>query len=206
MLTIHKADHNGKVRITYSGWVLDDEDEIVVLARWQRPPVLLPYVTFAEGDFLVETFFRTRYYNIFALHDGGDLPGGVDIASAVEQIQPRIRQNTTRMLASDRMLASEHLFSLLPRTCPLKGYYINFTYPVDYDAQARVLTWRDLALDLWVPAEGQPLLLDSDEYEALALARRDPELDRAVRSTLAQLWDQAVNRTGPFAPTSAASG
>jgi len=199
MLTIHKADHNGKVLITYSGWLLDDEDEIVVLARWQRPAVLLPYVTFVEGDFLIETFYRKRFYNIFALYDGGALPLGMNIASTVEQIRPIIRQNTTWMLASG------HPYSLLPWSCPLKGYYINFTYPVDYAAQARILTWRDLALDMWVPAEGQPLLLDSDEYEELALAQRDPELELAVKSALNQLWDHAINRTGPFAITSTAS-
>jgi len=193
MLSIHKADRNGEVLISYSGWLLDDDDEITVLARWQRQPVILPYVTFAEGDFLVETFHRTRNYNIFALHDGGNVGDGVDIAAAVEQIQPLIRQDNRGARASN------HPFSLLPWSCPLKGYYVNFTYPVDYDAQARVLTWRDLALDLWVPAEGQPLLLDSDEYEELALAQREPELDLAIKSALDQLWVHAVNHSGPFA-------
>ncbi len=198
MLTIHKADHNGRVLTTYSAWLLDDRDEIIVLARWQRPPVQLPYVTFNEGDFLVETFYRTRYYNIFALYDGGDAPGMADLALVVEQIKLTMRQNTTSAPASS------HLFSSPPYTCPLKGFYVNFTWPADYDAQTHILIWRDLALDLWVPAKGQPLLVDSDEYETLALAQHQPELDQAVQIALTQLWGHAVNHTGPFTITSTA--
>ena len=191
-LIIHKADHNGDIRVTYTGWLLDDTEAIVVLARWSRPPVLLPYVTFGVGDFLVETFYRTRYYNIFALYDGSDAPNEVDLTPIVERIRLEFRQNNTSMLSP------EQLRSNLSCSCPLKGYYVNFTYPVEYDVQAGVLIWRDLALDLWVPAQGQPLLLDADEYETLDLARRNPALHDSVQHALAQLWRHATTRTGPF--------
>jgi hypothetical protein len=191
-LTVHKADHNGDIRVTYTAWLVDDRETIVVLARWQRQPMTLPYVTFDEGDILVETFYRRRYYNIFALYDGSDAPNGMNLASAAEQIRFEFRQNNTSTITP------EQLRSHLSCSCPLKGFYVNFTYPAEYDAQAGVLLWRDLALDLWVPAQGQPLLLDADEYESLDLARQNPALHDSVQHALAQLWAHATARTGPF--------
>ncbi len=191
-LIIHKSDHNGDIRITYSARLVDDTEAIIVLARWQQASVLLPYVTFGVGDLLVETFYRRRYYNIFALYDGSDALPEVDLTPIVERIRLEFRQNNTSMISP------EQLRSQLSCPCPLKGYYVNFTYPAEYDAQAGVLIWRDLALDLWVPAQGQPLLLDADEYESLDLARRNPALHDSVQHAMAQLWAHATARTGPF--------
>ena len=192
-LTIHKADHTGAIQVTYSGWLLDDSEAIVVLAQWQRPAMALPYVTFGQGDLLVETFYRERHYNIFALYDGSAAPPGADLAATVERLRLGFRQNNTAVAAPEQLCPTP------PSVCPLKGHYVNFTYPVTYDARTGVLIWRDLALDVWVPARGAPLLLDSEEYEKLALARRDPALHSAVQQALDQLWPQAVAHTGPFA-------
>jgi len=192
MLTIHKANHNGKILVTYSGWLLDDSEAIVVLARWQRSSMILPYVTFATGDLLVETFYRTRYYNIFEIYDGRDAPNDGDLTSTMEQIRLRFRQSNTSTFTF------EHLRTHLSCSCPLKGYYVNFTYPAEYDVRSGTLLWRDLALDLWVTAQGQPQLLDSDEYEMLDLPHRNPELHDSIQRALAQLWTHATTRTGPF--------
>ncbi|HEY54337.1 MAG TPA: DUF402 domain-containing protein [Caldilineae bacterium] len=192
-ILIHKADHNGHILVSYSGWLLDDSEHIVVLARWQRASMLLPYVTFGEGDLLVETFYRQRYYNIFALYDGSKAPDGMDWEIVVERLRLELRRNNTGVAALGQLCPT------LSSVCPLKGHYVNFTYPVVYDAQTGVLIWRDLALDLWIPAEGRPLLLDAEEYGKLALAQQDPALHSTIQSALKRLWSQAVAHTGPFA-------
>ena len=196
MLTIHKADPNGAVQVSYSGWLLDDSKEITILARWLRADMALPYVTFARGDLLFETFFRDRPYNIFALFDGRALSGEVELGELVELVRTRQRHDP---VPPQRL--PDLFFSLLPASCSLKGYYVNFTYPVLYNEQDGVLIWRDLALDLWVPATGQPLILDEDEYDILDLAHKDPALHHAIQQAREQLWAQAVAHTGPFTTT-----
>ena len=196
MLTIHKAAPNGSILVTYTGWLVAENDAITVLTRWLRPSLPTPYVTFANRDLLFERFYRQRPYNIFALHDGGALPPDIDLARLAELLWGSERP-------SDVLSAhSRQLCSLLDASCPLKGHYVNFTYPVEYDARRKVLLWRDLALDLWVPAHGRPLLLDSEDYEALALAEQDPALHAQIQEALAQLWPHALARTGPFSPSS----
>lgn len=196
MLTIHKADPNGAIQITYSGWLLDDKAAIILLARWIRPSMELPYVTFAQGDLLFETFYRDRPYNIFALYDGSALPAEAALGEIVEQVRNRQRRYPT-----SPAYFPQQICSLLPLSCMLKGYYINFTYPVLYDADDGILIWRDLALDLWVPPAGQPLILDEAEYNALDLAHQDPALYDAIEQARERLWAHAVAHTGPFAPT-----
>ena len=191
-LTIHKAIYNGDIQVSYTSWLLDDTEAIIVLSRWRLPSMHKPYVSFNEGDLLVETFYRTRHYNIFALYDGSDAPNEMDMTAAVERMRLESRQNNTSAISP------EQLRSQLSCSCSFKGYYVNFTYPAEYDARAGVLIWRDLALDLWVPARGQPLLLDADEYESLDLAHQNPALHDAVQHALAQLWAYATARTGPF--------
>jgi YD repeat-containing protein len=126
-LTIHKADHTGAIQVTYSGWLLDDSEAIVVLAQWQRPAMALPYVTFGQGDLLVETFYRERHYNIFALYDGSAAPPGADLAATVERLRLGFRQNNTAVAALEQLCPTP------PSVCPLKGHYINFTYPIAYE-------------------------------------------------------------------------
>jgi protein associated with RNAse G/E len=50
----------------------------------------------------------------------------------------------------------------------LKGWYCNVARPAVWET-AEVLSYVDLALDLWVSAEGQQVVLDEDEFEALKL-------------------------------------
>ncbi len=46
----------------------------------------------------------------------------------------------------------------------LKGWYCNITYPAEFEP-ARI-TYRDLALDLWVASDGGLITLDEDEFAA----------------------------------------
>lgn len=50
----------------------------------------------------------------------------------------------------------------------IKGWYCNIGKPMVWDGP-NVISYIDLALDLWVAADGTQMVLDEDEFEALAL-------------------------------------
>ena len=51
-------------------------------------------------------------------------------------------------------------------TGKLKGWYANVTRPAQISQD--VIDWVDLALDVWMSADGELRILDEDEFEALA--------------------------------------
>ena len=124
-MDIVKLDAHGQEKIRYAGerLAIDVPNGIGLLARWTMKDLDVGYVTFAQGDFLHEFFYRDRWYNVFALYDGG--------------------------------------------SGALKGWYCNVTRP------SRITTsevfWPDLELDVWVSPEGDVMVLDEDEFEALGL-------------------------------------
>lgn len=64
-----------------------------------------------------------------------------------------------------------------------KGWYCDIAEPVVIEAdQIRLV---DLELDVWVSAEGQPVLLDEDEFEASSLS--DAQRDAARQGVQALL-------------------
>ena len=189
LIHIEKWTHDGQSVITYDGWLLANDDPVLLLARWDRPDLALSYTTFARGDLLLEAYYRQRPYNIFALFDGSSAP----VDAAWDQLIARAAHNPPAW-------ASLHpLCHAVAAECPLKGYYINFTRPVCYDDSSRRLVWRDLALDIWVPAQGDPLVLDEEEYQQLKLAESEPELARDIEKARRDLLRQAHSRTGVFA-------
>ncbi len=190
MLTIHKTTPHGSLVTSYPAWLLNNGNPLLVLAQWTRPTLPLPYVVFAHGDLLLEAFFLDRPYNIFSLYDGAGI--GADLGERVE----RGRRPTPE---HDFETAFGYWRQALGLDGRLKGRYINLSCPAVFDPAARTLTWRDLALDIWAPAVGAPLLLDEDEYAALGLAASDPALHRQVQQAVAQLWRQAGQHSGPFA-------
>jgi predicted RNA-binding protein associated with RNAse of E/G family len=50
----------------------------------------------------------------------------------------------------------------------IKGWYCNLGLPAVWDAPG-MISYVDLALDLWVAPDGQQTVLDEDEFQALAL-------------------------------------
>jgi protein associated with RNAse G/E len=56
----------------------------------------------------------------------------------------------------------------------LKGWYCNIGYPAVTDNGT--VSYVDLALDLWISADGRQTVLDEDEFAALPLTDRDREL------------------------------
>jgi predicted RNA-binding protein associated with RNAse of E/G family len=86
-----------------------------------------------------------------------------------------------------------NIFEIRSSNGRLKGWYCNVTRP------ARILGDRvsaeDLALDLWVDARGQMLVLDEDEFEALNLSASER---MASRQALTELQAMVVERRPPF--------
>jgi len=66
----------------------------------------------------------------------------------------------------------------------LKGWYCNLTTPAKINEEA--VAYIDLALDLWVSADGRQTILDEDELEDLNLSE---EYRQEVYAGLAELQD-----------------
>ena len=75
----------------------------------------------------------------------------------------------------------------------LKGWYCNVTRPARI-SEEQVLA-EDLALDLWVAPDGEPQVLDEDEFAALSLRPAERE---AARQALAELQGMVAQRVAPF--------
>ncbi len=75
----------------------------------------------------------------------------------------------------------------------LKGWYCNLTRPAVIGE--REVSAEDLELDLWIDPGGQIILLDQEEYEALALI--DAER-REVAAAVEEITRLASQRSGPF--------
>ncbi len=73
----------------------------------------------------------------------------------------------------------------------LKGWYCDVAHPAQ--VQAGVIVSADLILDLWVPATGNPLRLDEDEFAASAVVRAESLATRA-RSALVELERLAADQ------------
>lgn len=74
----------------------------------------------------------------------------------------------------------------------LKGWYCNITKPaVIEDGQ---VSYVDLALDLWVSADGQQTVLDEDELEELTL---DVEIKRKAFAGLRELKQYFESKNPP---------
>ena len=168
LIHIEKQTPQGRTLYRYQGWLLDEGEPIQILARWQLPDLPKPYTTFARGDLLLEFFYRQRPYNIFALFDGRAVPSATDFGKIIAaQPAPVTFQTLCRAVGG---------------SCPLKGYYINFTRPLRYHADQRLLAWRDVALDMWIPLQGPPQMLDEADYRVLNLPATDPHLARAIEN------------------------
>jgi len=75
----------------------------------------------------------------------------------------------------------------------LKGWYCNITKPAIIEEGS--VSYVDLALDLWISADGQQIVLDEDELEELNL---DEELKQQVYSGLHELEQHFESKNPPF--------
>jgi predicted RNA-binding protein associated with RNAse of E/G family len=86
-----------------------------------------------------------------------------------------------------------NIFEIHARDGRLQGWYCNVTCPPRVTAAA--VAAQDLALDLWVAADGTTQVLDEDEFAALPLS---PQKREAALDALAELQAMVVQKTPPF--------
>jgi predicted RNA-binding protein associated with RNAse of E/G family len=75
----------------------------------------------------------------------------------------------------------------------VKGWYCNITRPAAIEDS--VVSAIDLALDVWVGTDGSIVVLDEDEFAALALADTDRQ---AALAALEEIKSMARDRRKPF--------
>ena len=74
----------------------------------------------------------------------------------------------------------------------IKGWYCNIGEPAVIEAH--LVSYVDLALDLWISTDGKQTVLDQDEFEALDL---NGELRRGALSGLEELKNLFLNNKPP---------
>jgi protein associated with RNAse G/E len=85
----------------------------------------------------------------------------------------------------------------LPQGGGLHGWYCNITTPAMYDGES--VRYADLDLDLFVPAEGEPEVLDEDEFlENGARMGYPPDVVEQARLALDRLLVLAGGGQFPF--------
>lgn len=77
----------------------------------------------------------------------------------------------------------------------VKGWYCNVGRPAVWD-EPGVISYVDLALDLWVSADGRQAVLDEDEFAALPL---DEPTRALARQGLQELQALFLNNRDPLA-------
>ena len=123
-ISVLKLNTDGRLTWRYEGRVLGATMESVVIeAFFDRDDLPFREVILKRGDRFVETFYSTKWYNVFEIFD---------------------RDSQLR-----------------------KGWYCNVCRPARFDAG--MVSYVDLALDLWVSADGTSALLDEVEFWALAI-------------------------------------
>ncbi len=80
----------------------------------------------------------------------------------------------------------------------LKGWYANLGLPAELDSERGDLSYVDLGLDVWAGPDGDYLVLDEDDLEAL-LAQR-PDLTQAAGRGRAELLALAASGQLPTWP------
>ena len=75
----------------------------------------------------------------------------------------------------------------------VKGWYCNIGKPAVFEDG--IVSYVDLALDLWVSTSGEQTVLDEDEFEALAL---DEELRAGALRGLEELKQLSLNDKPPI--------
>lgn len=75
----------------------------------------------------------------------------------------------------------------------LKGWYCDITYPATITENE--VTWRDLALDVWVTPTGELQVVDEDEFETL---ETDADTRSAGWQAVADIYEHVERREAPF--------
>jgi uncharacterized protein len=95
----------------------------------------------------------------------------------------------------------QHYYNVFQISSPdgeLKGWYANLGLPAELDSERGDLSYVDLGLDVWARPDGEYVVLDEDDLEAL-LAQR-PDLTQAAGRGRAELLALAVSGQLPTWP------
>lgn len=72
-ITVIKQNSQGEETWRYQGRLVErGEDTIIIEAHFDREDMEFHGMQLCEGDRFVETYYRHRWYNIFAIHDRED--------------------------------------------------------------------------------------------------------------------------------------
>lgn len=94
-----------------------------------------------------------------------------------------------------------NIFEICASDGHLLGWYCNITRPARITSgktgagEASRVAAEDLALDLWVAADGEMLVLDEDEFAELPLSSKDRT---AAEQALLTLQTMVSRKTAPF--------
>lgn len=88
-----------------------------------------------------------------------------------------------------------NIFRIADRYGKLKGHYCNISEPPHL--QGDVLTWHDLAIDVWVKPDGSYLVLDLDEFDEKVI---EPNLRDRAMAALNDLRSLIEAKESPFGP------
>jgi hypothetical protein len=148
-------------------------------------------------------------------HETTRYPGRVIAAGAVDDwIVIEARWTVGRIVAGglvfevgDRLLEWFsptrwfNAFHVYAPTGESRGWYANVTYPtrIECGADAPVVTWHDLYLDLIAPTGSPPAIYDADELEESGLQASDPQLHSRILAAMGELQMLVQHASGPFA-------
>ncbi len=145
-------------------------------------PVMKPKLTVIKRNPEGKEVMR---YTGVALHQE---PGVVTLQASFNHADVPVMQTTLRR--SDRFIETyytDRWYNILEihdrEDDRLKGWYCNIARPVVMEA-GDVISYVDLALDLWVAPDGTQTVLDEDEFAALDL---DTETRTRARAALEEL-------------------
>jgi uncharacterized protein len=88
-----------------------------------------------------------------------------------------------------------NVFQISTADGTLKGWYCNLGLPAQLDADTGVMSYIDLAFDVWANPDGSFVVLDEDELEELL--QEHPELMAAARQGQQDLIELAKSRQFP---------
>jgi predicted RNA-binding protein associated with RNAse of E/G family len=152
-------------------------------------PVMTPITVIKRNEQGKETW---RYSGVLVRQEGGALHleanyNGKD-ASFTETVV-RTGDRFVEVYYIDRWY---NIFEIHDREDgTLKGWYCNIGRPAVIEAEG-VISYEDLALDLWVAPDGTQTVLDEDEFAALSL---DAETRRQARGALEKLKNRfSINK------------
>jgi protein associated with RNAse G/E len=181
---VRKLKPSGALDYAWQGTVLRcDASGIVLRAEFNVDLVERDWATFRRGDVFVEFY----YFDPRSSGSGKSSEPGLVGNRARGSSDPGNPDSPARV-------RYYNVFQISSSDGTLKGWYCNLGLPAQLDPESGVLSYVDLALDVWANPDGTFVVLDEDELEAIL--EQHPELTDAARQGRADLINLA--RSGRF--------